>query len=395
MNDGVQQVTVIGAGLVGGSIAAAAKAVGVRSVLTDADPEVRLRAAELGLADAMVEDVASAVQDADVIIAAVPAAAVPRVLTEAAKHANPGAILTDAASLKLNLTQAVKLNLRGELGGQVALEVDWVRRFVGGHPMAGSERSGPDAADSKLFQGAAWVLTPTADTDDDVLPRLSAFLRRLGARVVALTPARHDELVAVVSHLPQVAASALALVAADSIDSTGDAVLSVAGGGFRDTTRIAASDPQLWVGILGGNRAAILEALDAYIERLGQLRTTLQQGDEQALARHLGRASDARRRLVPKVSVDMVAEVIVPVDDRPGQLVAVMTALGQTGVNIEDLSMRHSAEGERGVLVVHVAADVADQALLVLHDAGVPAYPGRQIDSAEDADALTDKYPDY
>jgi hypothetical protein len=141
--------------------------------------------------------------------------------------------------------------------------------------MAGSERSGPEAADAQLFQGATWVLTPTAATADATLTELSAFLRRLGARVVALSPEQHDELVAVVSHLPQVVASTLAAVAADAIEATGDAVLAVAGGGFRDTTRIAASDPALWVPILSGNRPAVLEALDAYTGASRQVRAAV------------------------------------------------------------------------------------------------------------------------
>jgi prephenate dehydrogenase len=376
MTGQVRHLAVVGAGLVGGSIAAAARAAGVaRVTLTDASPDVRSRARELGLAHEVVDDLASTVAGADLVIAAVPTDAVGDVLIAAAAIAPAHAILTDAASLKYDLTIDVDARLRAS-GGDVG-------RFVGGHPMAGSERNGPEAADARLFQGATWVLTPTASTADDVLPALSAFLRSLGARVVALPPERHDELVAVVSHLPQLAASALADVAADVVEATGDAVLAVAGGGFRDTTRIAASDPQLWLGILQGNRSAVLDALTAYTDRLAQVRGAIEGDDWATVASVLSRASAARRRLVPKEQVDEVVDVVVPLDDRPGQLAAATTALGEAGVNVEDLAMRHATEGRRGALLVRVATGSGARAVEVLDAAGLAAH----VDTQEREDA--------
>jgi len=240
--------------------------------------------------------------------------------------------------------------------------------------MAGSERSGPEAADARLFQGATWVLTPTASTADATLTVLSAFLRRLGARVVALPPQQHDELVAVVSHLPQVVASALAAVAADAIEVTGDAVLAVAGGGFRDTTRIAASDPALWLPILAGNRVAVLEALDAYTERLRQVRASVAEERWDELGTVLRRASAARQRLVPKATPTDVVDVLVPMDDRPGQLATATTALGAAGINVEDLALRHAGEGGRGALLLRVAAGDRDRVAAVLAGVGLDTH---------------------
>jgi prephenate dehydrogenase len=363
----VRHLAVVGAGLVGGSIAAAARDAGIaRITLTDSSPEVRARARALGLADEVMDDLPSTVVGADLVIAAVPTGVVGDVLVAAAAIAPAQAILTDAASLKYELTLDIESRLRASGGG--------VGRFVGGHPMAGSERSGPEAADSRLFQGATWVLTPTAATADDVLPTLSSFLRSLGARVVALPPERHDELVAVVSHLPQVAASALADIAADVVEATGDAVLAVAGGGFRDTTRIAASDPRLWLGILQGNRAAVLEALTAYTGRLERIRAAIAGDDWATVEAVLSRASAARRRLVPKEQAEQVVDVVVPLDDRPGQLAAATTALGAAGVNVEDLAMRHATEGRRGALLVRVAAGTGAQAVRVLEASGLVAH---------------------
>lgn len=363
----VRQVAVIGAGLVGGSIARGCRERGLaRVVLTDRDPDVRRRAAELGLADEVAADLAGAVAGADLVIAAVPSPVVPEVLTAAAPLAGPAAVLTDAASLKRTLTLELESRLRaGGLGPE---------RFVGGHPMAGTEHSGPEAADAQLFQGATWVLTPTAVTDDAALQRLAGFLRGLGARVLVLPPDQHDRLVAVTSHLPQVVASVLADVAADAVAASGEAVLAVAGGGFRDTTRIAASDPELWLPILGGNRPAVLDALTRYRARLAELHTALETDDAERLRAILARASAARRELVPKERVVELADLVVPLPDEPGALAAVTTALGTAGVNVEDVAMRHEESGVRGVLLVRIAVAAVPRAVQALHRAGFPAH---------------------
>ncbi len=380
MSAAPRRLAVIGAGLMGGSIALAARRAGGREVrLTDIDGSVRARARALDLADVVLPTVAETVEGADLVIAAVPADAVVEVLLAAARLAPPGAILTDAASIKGDLTLDLTSRLRDAgLGPE---------RFVGGHPMAGSERSGPEAADGQLFQAATWVLTPTSATDDGVLTALSSDLRAFGARVVALPPHRHDELVAVISHLPHVVASTLAAVAGDVVLETGDAVLSVAGGGFRDTTRIAASDPALWVSILQGNRVAVIDALNAYRERLAAIGAAIEQGDWDSVGETLRHACDARQRLAPKVVTGEVADVVVPMDDRPGQLAGATTALGSAGINVEDLTMRHAGAGGRGALLVRVAAEDQEAAVRVLEGAGLHAH--LQPDSASDDPAAS------
>jgi prephenate dehydrogenase len=363
----LERIAVIGAGLVGGSIALAARAAGVPSVrVHDADPTVQARARELGLGSEVTASLADAVEGAQLVIVATPADTVPEVMGILATLVEPGAILTDAASLKAKLTLDVESRLRSLDGVSV--------RFVGGHPMAGSERSGPDAADGSLFQGATWVLTPTADTEDEALQVVSAFLRRLGARVLVLPPDRHDELVALVSHLPQLVASTLADVAGRAVETTGEAVLAVAGGGFRDTTRIAASDPELWLGILRGNRDAVLETLDAYREQLATVRGALADEDPAALRAFLDRASTARRRLVPKGEGIVAVDLVVALDDRPGALAAVTSALGEAGINIEDLAMRHASDAARGALLVHVERSAAERALAAVRSGGFAAH---------------------
>jgi prephenate dehydrogenase len=363
----LDHLAVVGAGLVGGSVALAARAAGVQTVrVYDADPSVRERARELDLGTEVVDSLAAAAGEAELVLVATPAHAVPDVMEELAGLVGPRTLLTDAASLKADLTLDVESRLRSS-------SVD-EGRFVGGHPMAGSERNGPDAADGSLFQGATWILTPTGSTWDATLHTVSSFLRRLGARVLVLPPDRHDELVALVSHLPQLVASALAEVAGRAVDTTGEAVLAVAGGGFRDTTRIAASDPDLWLGILRGNRAAVLDVLDAYQDRLGEVRRALAAEDGEALRGFLGRASAARRKLVAKGEQIVAVDLVVALDDRPGALSVVTGALGEAGINIEDLAMRHATDATRGALIVRVELDSADRAVAAVRACGLAAH---------------------
>lgn len=363
---GVARLTVVGAGLVGGSVAAAARAAGAEVLLTDRDAEVRARAAAAALADRVVDALPAAVADAQLVVVAVPATVAADVVVEVARHARQDAVLTDVTSLKGALVPDVERRL-AELGLGP-------QRFVGGHPMAGSERSGPEAADGHLFQGATWVLTPTPVTGAGALTQVSAVLRDLGARVLALDPDLHDQLVAVTSHLPQVAASALADVAAETAGRLGEAVLAVAGGGFRDTTRIAASDPELWVGILGGNRDAVVGGIDALRSRLLDVRDALAAGDDEPVRALLGRASTARRGLVRHDVATETVDLVVALDDRPGSLAAATKALGEAGINVADLAMRHASAGDRGALLVRVAVTSEGRARAALAAVGLDSH---------------------
>jgi prephenate dehydrogenase len=363
---GLRRVAVVGAGLVGGSVAAAARAAGAVVTLTDRDADVRARARTAHLADVVADSVSEAVADADLVVVAVPASATVEVVTDVARHAPATALLTDVASLKGALVPAVESALTD---ARLAPE-----RFVGSHPMAGSERSGPEAADATLFQGATWVLTPTARTDHAAITTLSAVLRDLGAHVLALEPDLHDQLVAVTSHLPQVAASALADVAGETVGRLGEAVLAVAGGGFRDTTRIAASDPDLWLGILSGNRDAVVAAIDVLRGRLDQVRDALARGDDGDLHAILARASAARRGLVRDDATGDTVDLVVALDDRPGSLALATTALGEAGINVADLAMRHASAGDRGALLVRIAASVEDRARVTLAAVGLHSH---------------------
>jgi prephenate dehydrogenase len=227
-------------------------------------------------------------------------------------------------------------------------------RFVGGHPMAGSEQDGLDGADADLFVGATWVLTPTSTTDPSGFERVRDVAVRLGAEVIAVSPRHHDALVAVVSHVPQLAATTLMDVAARRGEEHAT-LLRLAAGGFRDMTRIAASHPAIWPDICVANRDAIVASLDEYLVALGAVRDLVAGADRPALLDLLERARAARRNLpVGTPTGAALVELRIPVPDRPGVLAEVTTAAGVLGVNIVDLEIAHSGEGTGGVLVLVV-----------------------------------------
>lgn len=360
----ISNVAIVGSGLVGGSFALACRDAGVARVsIWDQDPGVRQTARERRIADAVPDTIEDTVAGVELVVLAVPATAVPPVCQQLAAICGPGTVLTDVASVKSRLVVEVEDLLPEGL------------HFIGGHPMAGSERSGVEAADGTLFQGATWVLTPTASSEPAAFERVSGLLRRIGAHVLAVDPESHDAMVAVSSHLPQVLASTLMGLAADLAAQEGDGVLETAAGGFRDATRIAGSDPDLWVGILIENRDAVLEALDRFGERLGALRAALDDGDAVRLRGMLEAGRAGRRRLARREIADEVVDLVVPVDDRPAALAAVTTTLGEAGINIGDLHMRHASDGSRGSLVVAViGARAAERARSLLAARGFPSH---------------------
>lgn len=338
----VERVAVVGCGLVGASFALACGAHGLRVAAWDVRPDVRTEALRRGVAGRVPETLPEAVAGADLVLVAVPVAAVAESVAAVDAALAAPAVVTDAGSVKASVVRAVE---RLDLGPA---------RFVGGHPMAGSERSGVAAADATLFQGATWVLTPTARTDARAFDRAGTLLRRLDTRVLAMEPFVHDRLVAVASHLPQALATTLMSSAADVADAAGEGVLALAGGGFRDATRVARSDPDLWTAILLDNRDAVLAALEGFDARLRDLAAAVRAGDAAAVRGALEAGRSASERLPRKDRVGDLVDLVVPVEDRPGALVAVTTALGEAGVNIEDLNMRHASDAASGALVVGV-----------------------------------------
>jgi prephenate dehydrogenase len=331
------RANVVGTGLIGGSIGFALRKRGVHVAGTDADMTRARRALDLGALDEIGLD-----PSADVTFVAVPVGAIPTEVSRAL-DATSG-LVTDVGSVKASITDAVDS-----------------ARFVGGHPMAGSEQEGVDGADADLFEGAVWVLTPTAATDDAAYASIRSVVSSFGADVVALAPERHDALVAVVSHVPHLTAATL-MHLADERAEEHRALLRLAAGGFRDMTRIAAGHPGIWPDICAENRTAIVEMLDRLIAGLSDMRAAVDKSDRDALLAVLERAQLARRNLPARVArPDQLCEVRVPVQDRAGVLADVTTLAAELDVSIADLEIAHSSEGQRGVLILLVPAERAER----------------------------------
>ncbi len=333
-----RRASIVGLGLIGGSIGLGLRACGWHVSGADLDESTAARAVGIGAVDVIGAD-----PDAEVAFVCTPADAVAAAALDLLAG-SPGAAVTDVCGVK----------------GSIVGEVPEVR-FVGGHPMAGSEQDGIAGAAADLFRGATWVLTPTAATDPDAFTRVRGVVSALGADVVALPPALHDRLVALVSHVPHLTAATLMALAADaSVEQ--EALLRLAAGGFRDMTRIAAGRPGIWPAVCSDNAEAILEAMDALIERLVKMRAIVAAGDRQGLMAVLERARHARQNLPLRgPRPGLTVELRVPVPDRPGVLAEVTTLIGGLGVNIVDLEIAHSSEGASGVLVLAIDAAGADR----------------------------------
>lgn len=281
----IQRLTVIGVGLIGGSAALALRAAGaVGEVVAAGRGRANLeRARELGIVDAIADDLAAAVAGADLVLVAVPVGATAGVLTAIAPHLEPETVVTDAGSTKASVVAAAREAL-GEA----------FPRFVPGHPVAGTEHSGADAAFETLFHDRRVILTPQAETDTAALERVRALWQACGARVSIMDAAHHDEVLAATSHLPHVLAYALVDSLARMAERT--EIFEYAAGGFADFTRIASSSPAMWTDIVTANEAALLPVLDSYIADLQSLRAAIAADDREAIADCFQRAKAARDR---------------------------------------------------------------------------------------------------
>jgi prephenate dehydrogenase len=340
------RAAVVGTGLIGGSIGLALRRKGWHVTGHDQDESTAARALELGALDAVGRD-----PQAEITFLATPVRAVVAAAQEALA-AGPG-IVTDVGSVKGSIVDAV-----GD------------PRFIGGHPMAGSEQDGIEGADADLFAGAVWVLTPTGTTDDAAFARLRSVITDLGADVVALAPDHHDALVAVVSHVPHLTAASLMRLA-DDRSTEHRALLRLAAGGFRDMTRIASGHPGIWPDICTENRTAIVDVLDGLLASLTEVRDIVADADRAGLLTLLEQARSARANLPSRLTgAGDLCEVRIPVPDRAGVLAEVTTLAGTLDVNIADLEIAHSGEGDRGVLILVVEAGAADRLRAGLLDLG-------------------------
>jgi cyclohexadieny/prephenate dehydrogenase len=284
------RIAIIGAGLIGASVALAARESGAAGAvaLYDADPSVRARARALGLG-AVHDNAAESVADADLVLFCVPVGAMAMAMEETAPALKAGAVVSDVGSVKGAVIEA----LRALVPSHALL--------VPGHPIAGTERSGPDAGFATLFRGRWHILTPLADARPDyagAVDRLEAFWRALGADVERMDAERHDVVLAVVSHLPHLIAFNIVAMAEDLESVTESEVVKYSASGFRDFTRIAASDPTMWRDVFLNNREAVLEVLGRFSEDLAALQRAIRWGDGQVLYDIFDRARRMRREVI-------------------------------------------------------------------------------------------------
>jgi prephenate dehydrogenase len=338
---------IIGVGLIGGSVGLAAGYSGWEVVGVDT-PEVLDNATQSGAihrASTLKE-----VREADLVVLAAPISKVTDLLGDLTPT---NALITDVASAKSAIVRrAESLKLR----------------FVGGHPMAGSQLSGVANASSNLFEGARYFLTPTSRTDPEDYREVAGFVRELGAVPTAVDPEKHDLLMAALSHLPHLMAAALLKVASDISPEA----LSFAGPSFRDLTRVGASNPELWSDILAENAPALGEALAAFAGAMAQLGSEIK--DRESMEGRFRQAREAYDALggilVEKGGAN--AEVAIPVENRPGVFAEVTTLMGSNNINILDLYVRHSNTA-RAALVLTLDAEAAQQAKELLRMAGFTA----------------------
>ena len=334
-----RRIAVVGFGLVGASFAAAVRAAypDTRVLSVDIDERTLAEAVERGWATdgALPDDPAFErfVGDGcDLVVLATPVGAAERYFEDLARWDYRG-IVTDTASTKARITALAERVLPHP------------ENFVPGHPMAGSEVNGIEGARPDLFKGAHWILCPDADTPAEHFPRLHELVTSIGARVIALPREDHDEAVAVVSHVPHIMASSLVQLASRHADDQ-QALMRLAAGGFKDSTRIAAGSPELWCGIAFDNKDALSDGLDEIRGIIGAFADALASDDRAALTALLADAAAARRALpvawVP--STERLLEVRIPMEDRPGVVAEVTTVTSSVGCNIQSIEIDHVTE---------------------------------------------------
>jgi len=283
-----ERLALIGFGLIGGSIARAARAQGLAKeiVTTARSAKSRVRVRELGIVDRVVETNAEAAHGADLVILCIPVGAYGEVAAEIAGHLKPGAIISDVGSVK----GAVVKDMAPHLPSHV--------HFVPAHPVAGTEHSGPDSGFAELFINRWCILTPPEGTDENATEKLRAFWAGLGARVEIMTPEHHDLVLAITSDLPHLIAYTIVGTADELAQVTSSEVIKFSAGGFRDFTRIAASDPTMWRDVFLANKDAVLEMLGTFNEDLSKLTRAIRRGDGEALFEHFTRTRAIRRGIV-------------------------------------------------------------------------------------------------
>ena len=337
------RLSVLGTGLIGGSIGLAARGEGHQVIGWDPDPAGLDRAAHAGAISAAAGSVEEAVAGSEIVFACAPVGALPELVAQALDAAGEECAVTDVGSTK-----------------RVVAAID-DERFIGGHPIAGAETSGVENARATLFRGATWYLTPGERSSGILYERLHSLLVSFGAMPVALDADTHDRLLAAVSHLPHVVANVLVAQVAARLSREGEALPRV-GPSFRDATRVAGANSAIWTDIYLSNAEAVAEEAEALAAGLGEVARMLRAGDGDALATWNERAADDRRRLLEAdLAGGAVHELQVSVPNRPGIVAQVALALGRGGVNIADMALAPAPDNRSGAITLWVVGEGAGE----------------------------------
>jgi prephenate dehydrogenase len=350
------RAAVLGVGLIGGSIGLAAKErLGCEVVGWGHNRSTVERALELGAVERVADSIAEACDGAELVFCAAPVARLPELARAALEASGPETVVTDAGSTKRQIVAAL-----GE-----------DERFVGGHPLAGAETAGVDNARADLFDGARWYLTPTERTGGILYDRLQRAIAGLGARPQAIDATAHDRLMATVSHLPHVLADVLAAQAAAELTHDSERMPEV-GPSFRDATRVAGSNPAIWGDIFAANGEAVAAAIDDAIARLREARELIASGESGAVAAwHAAAGGDRRRLLEADLAGGPLHELRVVVVNKPGTVAELALALGEAGVNIEDMALHPAADMKSGAISLWIAGEEpAERAAALVRELG-------------------------
>jgi prephenate dehydrogenase len=350
------RIAVLGVGLIGGSIGLAARErAGAEVIGWGPRPKTLETALDKGAIDRIAATIEEAVHDADAVFACAPVELLADLVTTALSAAPDDCVVTDAGSTKRPLVDAIT-----------------DERFIGGHPIAGAETAGVTNARADLFDGAAWYLTPRPDTSGILFERLHRLIVAFGARPTAIDADTHDRMLAAVSHLPHVLANVLVNQAASEV--TEGEPIPRTGPSFRDMTRVAGANSDIWTGIYLTNRDAIADEIDGVIARLQSAVESFRSGDGDAIRAWNDQARDDRRRLLEAgLQGDSVTELRLSVPNRPGIVAQVALALGRAGVNIADMALAPAADMRSGSMTLWVAGeDDAVRAKHLIEDLGFP-----------------------
>ena len=365
----LRSLTVVGTGLIGASVGLAARRAGVERV-TGWDPDAThlATAAERGAVEPAV-DLAAALEGAELAVVAAPVTALPAQVRAVLDASGPDCTVTDVGSTKGSVCAAA--------GGE--------GRFIGGHPICGSEARGPAHATADIFEGATWFLTPVATSAPEQYKLVHDFVAALGAVPVAIDPEAHDRLVAVTSHLPHVLANVL-LNQTGAARVDGHDLLTAAGGSFRDMTRVAGANPRMWVDIFLENAEAVRDALAEHRRRIEQVEGALAAGDAGFLARWIGEAAVNRRSMLATAHSDPgeLQRLRVHVPDRPGVLAGITQALGAARINIEEFDLQHMSPERGGTLNILVTGErEAERAAALLESQGYGVVIAPVLDDSD------------